>query len=213
MNVRCTGPVHLPSPFAQPQRQQPRPRGWHGARRGPEGKYDSQDTRVCCPAIVRTHPPMLYGPITCTLAAHWAFSPAFAVCADSPRTTSAPRAAWRSPRHSREIRPSHSSSLLPCHRTHPPMRQGPSQPSMLPCTSPPSSFLRSITTPPRPRLKRDSPFPACAPDESRARTAHKPPAHTQSTLLACRSAHTLAATTHARTPRGPRPRPPLPTRG
>ena len=123
MNVRCTGPVHLPSPFAQPQRQQPRPRGWHGARRGPEGKYDSQDTRVCCPAIVRTHPPMLYGPITCTLAAHWAFSPAFAVCADSPRTTSAPRAAWRSPRPSRLIRPSRGSSLLPCHRTLSPMRQ------------------------------------------------------------------------------------------
>ena len=33
-------------------------------------------------------------------------------------------------------------------------------------------------------------------------------------MLACRRANTLAAATHARaTPRGPRPRPPLPTGG
>ena len=43
---------------------------------------------------------------------------------------------------------------------------------------------------PCPRLKRDQPFPACAPDESCTRTAHTPPAHTHSTLLACCHAST-----------------------
>ena len=83
---------------------------------------------------------------------------------------------------------------------------------MLPCTPPPSSFLGSIPTPPRPRLERDPPFPACVPDEPRTRTAPQP-AHARSIFLACRRPNTLAAATHARTPRGPRPRPPLPTGG
>eukprot|EP00964_Phaeocystis_antarctica_P020101 scaffold11099_cov65-Phaeocystis_antarctica.AAC.1 len=39
------------SPFAQPQRQRPRPRGWHGARRGAQGQHDPHVARVCCPAI------------------------------------------------------------------------------------------------------------------------------------------------------------------
>ena len=83
---------------------------------------------------------------------------------------------------------------------------------MLPCTPPPSSFLGSIPTPPRPRLERDPPFPACVPDEPRTRTAPQP-AHARSIFLACRRPNTLAAATHARTPRGPWPRPSLPTGG
>ena len=55
-HARCTGPCQPPSPCAQPQQQQPRPRGWHGDRRGPQGKYDPQDARVCCPAIEPTRP-------------------------------------------------------------------------------------------------------------------------------------------------------------
>eukprot|EP00964_Phaeocystis_antarctica_P114315 scaffold78295_cov57-Phaeocystis_antarctica.AAC.1 len=57
---------------------------------------------------------------------HPPFSPSFAVCAASSATNSAPRVAWRSPRSSRATRPSRRSSLLPCRRTHSPMRpQGP----------------------------------------------------------------------------------------
>eukprot|EP00964_Phaeocystis_antarctica_P073629 scaffold45193_cov43-Phaeocystis_antarctica.AAC.6 len=36
--ARCTCPFHLPSPFVQPRRKRPRPRGGHGIRRGPQGK-------------------------------------------------------------------------------------------------------------------------------------------------------------------------------
>ena len=140
----------LPPPCAQAPKQQPRPRGWHGARRGPEEQYHPRDALVCCPAIKPTRP--------CVTVLH--SPPCFRVCHPLP---------------------------LP---------------------------LEASQHPPRPRLKRDQPFPACVPDESRTRTAHTPPAHTQSTLLACRRAITLAAATHARaTPRGPRPRPPLPTGG
>ena len=64
---------------------------------------------------------LLEGP---TLAALCPSPPAFAVCAASKATTSAPRVAWRSPRPSRATRPSRRSSLLPCHRTHSPMRHG-----------------------------------------------------------------------------------------
>ena len=56
MRAHCTCPSHLPSPCAQPRPQQPRPRGWHGARRGPEEQYHPQDARVCCPAIEPTCP-------------------------------------------------------------------------------------------------------------------------------------------------------------
>eukprot|EP00964_Phaeocystis_antarctica_P091087 scaffold58355_cov66-Phaeocystis_antarctica.AAC.8 len=76
----------------------------------------------------------------------------YAVRAASAATTSAPRVAWLSPRRSRQLRPSQSSGLLPCHRIHPTMRQGPRQRFTLPCTSPPSSFLRIISTLPRQRL-------------------------------------------------------------
>eukprot|EP00964_Phaeocystis_antarctica_P035449 scaffold20245_cov57-Phaeocystis_antarctica.AAC.1 len=47
-------PFHLPSPFAQPRQQQPRPRGWHGARRGAQGQYNPQVAQVCFPAIEPT---------------------------------------------------------------------------------------------------------------------------------------------------------------
>eukprot|EP00964_Phaeocystis_antarctica_P020907 scaffold11571_cov57-Phaeocystis_antarctica.AAC.1 len=53
------------SPCAQPPQQQPWPRGWHGARRGPQGQHDSHVPQVCCPAH-RTHPPVRPGPLTCT---------------------------------------------------------------------------------------------------------------------------------------------------
>jgi len=36
----------LPSPCAQPHEQQARPRGWHGARRGPEEQYHPRDAQV-----------------------------------------------------------------------------------------------------------------------------------------------------------------------
>ena len=124
----------LPSPCAQPPPQQARPRGWHGARRGPEEQYHPHVPPVCCPAIEPTRP--------CVTVLH--SPPCFRVCHPLP---------------------------LP---------------------------LEASQQPPRPRLKRDQPFPACVPDESRTRTAHTPPAHTQSTLLACRHANTLAAATHAR---------------
>jgi hypothetical protein len=48
----------------------------------------------------------------------------FAVCAASEKTTSASRVAWRSPRPSRATPPSRCWGLLPCHRTHLPMRHG-----------------------------------------------------------------------------------------
>ena len=69
------------------------------------------------------------------------------MCAASAATTSARRVACRSPRPSRATPPSRRWSLLPCHRTHLPMRHGLSQPSALPCISRPSSFLGSISTP------------------------------------------------------------------
>eukprot|EP00964_Phaeocystis_antarctica_P154945 scaffold123892_cov46-Phaeocystis_antarctica.AAC.1 len=55
-NAPCTRPFHLPLPFAQPLQEQPRPRGWHGARRGPQGEHDPHVARVCCPAIEPTRP-------------------------------------------------------------------------------------------------------------------------------------------------------------
>ena len=149
----------LPLPCVQPRREQPRPRGWHGARRGPEEQYHPRDARVCCPAIEPTahalrpdsmiahctlpFPPCLrrahrlnrnnLGPeggmalaealksnttlkelrsaaLPSTLPAHalrphsmhahctGPSHPAFAVCAGSSSTSSAPRLAWRSPR-------------------------------------------------------------------------------------------------------------------
>eukprot|EP00964_Phaeocystis_antarctica_P001626 scaffold859_cov59-Phaeocystis_antarctica.AAC.1 len=63
-------------------------------------------------------------PQACNAPLHSPFSPSFAVCAASATTTSAPRLAWRSPRSSRGTRPSRRSGLLPCHRTHPPVRHG-----------------------------------------------------------------------------------------
>eukprot|EP00964_Phaeocystis_antarctica_P103868 scaffold69103_cov66-Phaeocystis_antarctica.AAC.3 len=53
----CTRPFHLPLPCAQPLPQRPRPRGWHGARRGAQEQHDPQEARVCCPAIEPTRPP------------------------------------------------------------------------------------------------------------------------------------------------------------
>ena len=46
----------LPLPFAQPRPQQPRPRGWHGARRGPQEQHHPHGAPVCCPAIKPTCP-------------------------------------------------------------------------------------------------------------------------------------------------------------
>jgi hypothetical protein len=91
------------------------------------------------------------------------------------------------PRPSRATPPLRCSGLLPCHQTHLPMRHGLSQPCAIPCISRPSSrSLGASQHLPRPRLARDQPFPACVSDESRTRTAHTQPAHTQSKLLACR---------------------------
>jgi hypothetical protein len=134
----------LASLCAQPQRQQARPRGWHGARRGPQEQHHPQDAGVCCPAIEPTRPCVTVFP-------------------------SPPR-----------FRASHA---LP-------------------------RSLQASQHPPRPRLTRDQPFPACISDESRTRTAHTQPAHTQSKSLACRRGHCHP---RPRIPRGPRPRPPLPT--
>ena len=66
-------------------------------------------------AALPSNPPTPYGPTACTFTPHRPFSPAFAVCAASTATSSAPRRAWRSPRRSRATRPSRRSSLLPCH--------------------------------------------------------------------------------------------------
>eukprot|EP00964_Phaeocystis_antarctica_P017958 scaffold9967_cov64-Phaeocystis_antarctica.AAC.1 len=52
MHAPYTRPFHLPFPFAQPLRQQPRPRGWHGARRGAQGQHDPHVAQVCCSAIL-----------------------------------------------------------------------------------------------------------------------------------------------------------------
>jgi hypothetical protein len=46
----------VPSPFVQPPIQQPRPRGWHGARRGPQEQHHPRKAGVCCPAIKPTCP-------------------------------------------------------------------------------------------------------------------------------------------------------------
>ena len=77
----------------------------------------------------------------------------------------------------------------------------------------PSSSLRSIST----AAPRAPPSNATSHSLSPVPHAHSPHTactYTRSTLLACRRAITLAAATHARaTPRGPRPRPPLPTGG
>jgi hypothetical protein len=147
MHARCTGPLHcFPSPFAQASRKRPRPRGWHVARRGPQEQHHPHGARVCCSAIEPIRR-CLAAPRACTLAALALFTFSFAVCAASFATSSAPRVAWRSPRPSRPTPPSRRSGLLPCHRTHPPMRHGFSQPSTLPCISRPSSFLGSISTP------------------------------------------------------------------
>jgi hypothetical protein len=111
----------FPSPFAQPRGQRPRPRGWHGARRGTQEQHHPQEADVCCPAIKPTCPCVTVFP-------------------------SPPR-----------FRASHA---LP-------------------------RSLEASQHPPRPRLTRDQPFPACVSDESRTRTAHTQPAHAQCKLLAC----------------------------
>ena len=141
----------LPSPCAQARQQQPRPRGWHGSRRGPEEQYHPQGAPVCCPAIKPTRPcvEVLYSP------------PCLRVCHPLPLPLEA------SQHHPARASNATSHSL---------------------------------------RVSRMSP--------ARAQPTHSPHIDTQSTLLACRRANTLAAATHARaTPRGPRPRPPLPTGG
>ena len=63
----------LPSPCAQAQRQQPRPRGWHGARRGPEEQHHPQGAPVCCPAIKPTRPCLTA--LQHARSLHWPFSP------------------------------------------------------------------------------------------------------------------------------------------
>eukprot|EP00964_Phaeocystis_antarctica_P017959 scaffold9967_cov64-Phaeocystis_antarctica.AAC.2 len=77
---------------------------------------------------------------------------------------------------------------------------------------PPPPLLGRVSTPPRPRLERDQPFPACAPDQSCTRTAHTRPAHTQSTWPPPRQ-HPRRCHPRPHPRRGPRPRPPLPTGG
>eukprot|EP00964_Phaeocystis_antarctica_P029961 scaffold16899_cov53-Phaeocystis_antarctica.AAC.2 len=52
----------------QPPQQQPRPRGWHGARRGPQEQHNPHVARVCCPAFEPTRP-CVTAPTACTLAA------------------------------------------------------------------------------------------------------------------------------------------------
>ena len=135
----------FPSPCAQPRHQRPRPRGWHGARRGTQEQHHPQEADVCCPAIKPTCPCVTVFP-------------------------SPPR-----------FRASHA---LP-------------------------RSLEASQHPPRPRLTRDQPFPACVSDESRTRTAHTQPAHTEQ--VACLPPSHCHP--RPRTPRGPRPRPPLPTGG
>jgi hypothetical protein len=73
----------LASPFAQPRRQQPRPQGWHGARRGPQEQHHPYGAPVCCPAIEPTRR-CLAAPRACTLAALALFTCSFAVCAGLP---------------------------------------------------------------------------------------------------------------------------------
>eukprot|EP00964_Phaeocystis_antarctica_P074426 scaffold45752_cov56-Phaeocystis_antarctica.AAC.1 len=63
-------------PFAQPHGEQPRPRGWHGARRGAQGQHDPQDALVCCPAI--SNPPAHASrPQQHARSLHSPFSPSF----------------------------------------------------------------------------------------------------------------------------------------
>jgi hypothetical protein len=53
----------FPSPFAQPWDEQARPRGWHGARRGPQEQHHPEEAAVCCPAIEPTCPCVTVFPI------------------------------------------------------------------------------------------------------------------------------------------------------
>jgi hypothetical protein len=65
----------LASPFAQPLRQQPRPRGWHGARPGPQEQHRPQDAGVCCPAIEPCAPADALRPHEHARSLHWPSSP------------------------------------------------------------------------------------------------------------------------------------------
>ena len=125
--------LHLPlpsltpsmTPFTQPWPQRARPRGWHGARRGPQEQHSPQKALVCCPAIEPTRP-ITFSPHHMHPHCTRSFSPFLCrVSAGSATTSSAPRAAWRSPRPSRATRPSSGSSLLPRHRIHPPILLAP----------------------------------------------------------------------------------------
>jgi hypothetical protein len=90
------------------------------------------------------------------------------------------------------------------------MRHGLSQPSALPCISRPSSSLGSISTPAPPAPCTRPAFPCvCLGRVLHAHSPHTACTHTQQ--VAClppRHCHP-----RLRTPRGPRPRPPLPTGG
>eukprot|EP00964_Phaeocystis_antarctica_P118434 scaffold82224_cov52-Phaeocystis_antarctica.AAC.1 len=95
-----------------------------------------------------------------------------------------------------------------CHRTHPPVRPGPLT-CIIPCTSPPPTLSHASQHRPARavnatshslRVPRTSPARAQPTRGLRMHRAHGRP-----------RANTLAAATSARTRRGPRPRPPLPT--
>ena len=128
------------------------------------------------------------------------FPPSVAVCAASSSPTSAARRAWRLPRPSREIRPSRRSSLLPCHRTHPPVRQGPSQASMLPYISPlPLSLEASQHRPARASNATSQSLRVSRMSPARAQPTHSLRIHRAHCLLA-------AAPTPSPPPPTPAPR-------
>ena len=137
----------LPLPCAQARLQQPRPRGWHGARRGPEEQHGPQDARVCCPAIEPTRP-CLEAPQHAR-SLHWPFSPfaclrrvrRLAYNKLGPEGGMALAEALKSNTTLERLRSTALPSNPPAHAS-----RSFTQPSMPPSVSPPSSSLRSILT-------------------------------------------------------------------
>jgi hypothetical protein len=186
----------LASPFAQPPIQQARPQGWHGARRGPQEQHHPQDARVCCPAIEPTRPCLAAPQHARSL--HWPSSRVPSPFAQPPPQRPRPRG-WHGARRGPQEQHHPRDARVCCpaiEPTCPCVTVFPSPPRFRASHALPRS-LEASQHPPRPRLTRDQPFPACVSDKSRTRTAHTQPAHTQSKLLAC----CRATATHAPAPR------------
>eukprot|EP00964_Phaeocystis_antarctica_P053831 scaffold31616_cov59-Phaeocystis_antarctica.AAC.1 len=134
IHVRCTRPVHLPLPCAQPRREQPRPRGRHGARRGAQGQHDPHVAQVCCPAISNPparasqaldshppfrafHPPPLLGRVSTPPRPRRERDQPFPACAPDQSCT---RTAHTRPAHTRSTWPPPRQHPRRCHpRPHP----------------------------------------------------------------------------------------------